>query len=526
VKLPNNSQHHEAKRELYRRARALLFTIESEEPFGLTVIEALSTGTPVLATRIGCYTDDIQVFTPTGIKSHQECKIGDLVWSISDQGCLEAKPIKTIVEYDYEGEILHFKNGTYDFRVTPNHRMLIREPGRKHSRYEMQYLKAMELRKQGKGLKEIVDIVQVPRGTVDKWIYNGTKPKGVNLSDTKDFAQEYRYLEARGLLGKWHYQLPITCTWTGVTPQLKRFQTEYNSNHLTDDMALGDLFELIGWYIAEGCIGYGTSKKKCKNKTEVRLCEPKTGHYRIELEDLLIRLNIKFNNKKDQHVQFCHAELAKLFSEAGEGAENKVIPAWLLEANPILLHRLFLGIMKGDGWKQRNGRFYGLSTISFALVQSFLELCLKLGRHARWRQMPPRGHYFDGRIINSGISFEVYVNSRKGLIKPKDVIKEYYKGKVWCFEVEDNHNLLIGKNQFAFCGNSMPEIITHGHNGYLIGMGGPAGDPQNIGAWQRAISWIEEGLISSEDCRKDAVARFDRMVAANRYLQLYERIKK
>jgi ABC-type glycerol-3-phosphate transport system substrate-binding protein len=69
----------------------------------------------------------------------------------------------------------------------------------------------------------------------------------------------------------------------------------------------------------------------------------------------------------------------------------------------------------------------------------------------------------------------------------------------------------------------MPEIIAQGLNGYLIDMEGPTGDPQNIEAWQRAIGWIEDGLIKPEDCRKDAVEHFDRMVAANRYLALFLR---
>jgi len=41
------------KWELYAGARALLFPIQWEEPFGLVVIEALACGTPVLATRRG-----------------------------------------------------------------------------------------------------------------------------------------------------------------------------------------------------------------------------------------------------------------------------------------------------------------------------------------------------------------------------------------------------------------------------------------------------------------------------------------
>jgi glycosyltransferase involved in cell wall biosynthesis len=44
---------HAAKLELLRHARALIFPIEWEEPFGLAMIEAMACGTPVVATRRG-----------------------------------------------------------------------------------------------------------------------------------------------------------------------------------------------------------------------------------------------------------------------------------------------------------------------------------------------------------------------------------------------------------------------------------------------------------------------------------------
>jgi glycosyltransferase involved in cell wall biosynthesis len=44
---------HDEKIELLRHARALVFPIEWEEPFGLAMIEAMACGTPVVATRRG-----------------------------------------------------------------------------------------------------------------------------------------------------------------------------------------------------------------------------------------------------------------------------------------------------------------------------------------------------------------------------------------------------------------------------------------------------------------------------------------
>lgn len=51
---------HEDKVELLRGARALLFPISWEEPFGLVMIEALACGTPVIGTRCGSVPEVIE----------------------------------------------------------------------------------------------------------------------------------------------------------------------------------------------------------------------------------------------------------------------------------------------------------------------------------------------------------------------------------------------------------------------------------------------------------------------------------
>jgi len=51
--LPPDPDHHTAKREQYRRAKAFLLPTQFQEPFGLQQVEALACGTPVLSTDYG-----------------------------------------------------------------------------------------------------------------------------------------------------------------------------------------------------------------------------------------------------------------------------------------------------------------------------------------------------------------------------------------------------------------------------------------------------------------------------------------
>jgi glycosyltransferase involved in cell wall biosynthesis len=60
IRLRDTLNHHQVKRELYQRARALVYPIESHEPFGMVVVEALSCGTPVIASKMGAMEEIIE----------------------------------------------------------------------------------------------------------------------------------------------------------------------------------------------------------------------------------------------------------------------------------------------------------------------------------------------------------------------------------------------------------------------------------------------------------------------------------
>ena len=51
--LPPGDEHHEVKRGIFRRARALLNPFQFAEPFGLSQVEAMASGVPCLSSRLG-----------------------------------------------------------------------------------------------------------------------------------------------------------------------------------------------------------------------------------------------------------------------------------------------------------------------------------------------------------------------------------------------------------------------------------------------------------------------------------------
>jgi glycosyltransferase involved in cell wall biosynthesis len=92
-----------AKRELLAGARALLFPIRWEEPFGLVMIEAMAAGTPVVATAWGAV-PEVVVHGLTGWVASREAGLAELAEGVERVRSCTPTACRARVEQHYSAE--------------------------------------------------------------------------------------------------------------------------------------------------------------------------------------------------------------------------------------------------------------------------------------------------------------------------------------------------------------------------------------------------------------------------------------
>ena len=77
---------------------------------------------------MNCFTPDTEVLTPAGVRNIRDLEVGDKVYALDPETTeLTVKPVAETHKYpDYRGTLIDIQTDETDFRVTPNHRMLVR----------------------------------------------------------------------------------------------------------------------------------------------------------------------------------------------------------------------------------------------------------------------------------------------------------------------------------------------------------------------------------------------------------------
>jgi len=418
---------------------------------------------------MNCFTPDTEVLTPDGVCAITDLDVGDEVYSLDPETEeMEVKPVTETHAYsDYEGELVDIETDSIDFRVTPNHRMLVRKNetnGITEDGYR--FVEAGELDRatnyelphdwsasHGDEV-ETVDLTELVDGDYEVWVrpsvhghtfaaelgyYPDTvlnDDLGVEgyVFDAEEFETHREYIEEvceRSFVHRESGQKWIPRTYDG-----------------------DDFLELLAWYVTEGNV-YTSEEKRFGEKlrgssTTVQIAQNAPANPSLVADggdhgaigDLLDRMG--FDCYRDGRCyQFTSELLGDLLRDwCGDGSFEKRIPDLVWDASERQ-KRLFLDtLIAGDGSRQVESWRY--TTSSERLRDDVMRLCAHLGLNPKYSR-------------DSG-SWRVYVDESNvnTLRMHRSGSRSTADDGVYCVTVEDNHSLLAGRNgKFQFVGQSL-----------------------------------------------------------------------
>lgn len=276
-----------------------------------------------------CFDSETEVLTENGWMPFSEIRMGDSLATVNlESNMIEYQNPTDLIAKPHIGNMIRFGGHKLDAMVTPTHRMVV-------------YPK--------KGYKG----------------YDGGKP-------VVKLAQDVTVWDSIKLNGKWNGNL--TSDGLVVIPKC--------GGAAEVSVGAGDLAELIGWYVAEGC---------CERKIQM----PGRG-YQVVISQLkqggrdsLRRLFAKLPWHWIEMEKGFYCSSKQLWSQLeclGMECYSKMAPQWILDASPCVIERFLDGAIAGDGWVQNGKRTY--ATTSKRLADQVQECFIKIGKSASVRIRP------------------------------------------------------------------------------------------------------------------------------------------
>jgi len=406
---------------------------------------------------MNCFSPDTEVLTPEGVLNIRELDVGDEVYSLNpDTMEMQVKPVVETHAYpDYDGELVDIQTSKIDFRVTPNHRMLVRKNDKNGiTEKEWDFVEAGELYDychyemphdwefdHGDQIGT-VDLTQWLDTDYEVWVRPtvhgqtftselGWQPPTVLKNDlgvegyvlgAEEFEAHREYIES-------------VCEHSYVhsEPNRKWIPRTYDGN---------DFLELLAWFVTEGNVYTSESKQFGDqyrgSSTTVQIAQNATpvpdggrdDHGRIG--KLLDRMGFDYY-VNSQAYQFTSKLLGEFLRETcGEGSFEKRIPEFVFGSSEEQKQLFLDTLVAGDGDRQPNS--WRFTTSSERLRDDVLRLCTHLGLTASYNR--DSGSWRIYCTENATNSFRMYRSGERSEAK----------NGVYCVTVEDNHTLVAGRN--------------------------------------------------------------------------------
>jgi len=425
------------------------------------------------ATKVimNCFTPDTEVVTPDGVRDITDLSVGDEVYSLDPETTeMEVKPVVETQAYpDYCGDLVDIETSKIDFRVTPNHRMLVRKDETNGVSWDgYRFVEAGDLDRasnyqlphdwdgpDGDRVDE-VDLTEAVEGPFEVWCDNDThghtladevgwypdkiEKKDLDTTgyvfDADEFDEHRDYLD--GHCSRFRVHAERGRTW------VPRF---YDGD---------DFLDLLAWYVTEGSVytsetkpfdgqlrGSATSVSIAQDVPEAGVVADGGNSDHATIGTLLDRMGLDYYVDKKGY-QFTSRLLGRFLERTcGGDSTEKRIPDLVFEASREQKRRFLDTLLAGDGDRQSDSA-WRYTTSSERLRDDVVRLCAHLGLTVNYSR-------------DSG-SWRIYCteDSRNTLRMHRSSGRSTADDGVYCVTVADNHTLLAGRNgRFQFVGQSL-----------------------------------------------------------------------
>jgi DNA polymerase I len=418
---------------------------------------------------MNCFTPDTEVLTPDGVRHITDLDVGDEVYSLDPETVtMEVKPVVETQSYpDYRGELVDVETDKIDFRVTPNHRMLVRKDERNGVSWDdYRFVEAGDLdgasnyrlphdwAGPGGERIETVDLTRLLDGDYEVWANNdvhghtlaaelGWYPEKIEKSDVG----ETGYVFSASEFEDHREYLDEACSEFYVHGERGR---KWIPRFYDGD----DFLDLLGWYVTEGSVytsetkefdgrlrGSATSVQVAQDAPGVSTDGGESDHAAIGA--LLDRMGFDYY-ADGKGYQFTSRLLGRFLERTcGGDSFEKRVPDLVFEASADQKRRFLDTLLAGDGDRQ-SASSWRYTTSSERLRDDVLRLCAHLGLTANYNR-------------DSG-SWRIYCteDSKNTLRMHRSADRSTAADGVYCVTVADNHTLLAGRNgRFQFVGQSL-----------------------------------------------------------------------
>lgn len=270
-----------------------------------------------------CYDDETEVLTEEGWVRFPELKPNVRVATLNGDGEVEYHVPVEIIAQPYVGEMLRFANSKFDFCVTPNHKMYVR-----------------------------------------------------------DRTGRTRFMRADEEIGWQHYDVMTGGDFEGKEREwFELGEPPVNAKVNVERIRMDDWLEFLGYYISEGCVhirrrvrAVGGHDYDVADYNVLIAQENPSG--RAKIASCLSRLGFKFFQSDDHQFRICSKQLAAILSPLGKSGD-KYIPREFLCLSRRQSRILFDALILGDGTQR--GNCYAYYTKSKRLADDVQELALRCG---------------------------------------------------------------------------------------------------------------------------------------------------